>query len=140
MGSRIKFLRRYGGLQSLVEAKGNYEIRIFWVFEDREKGQDGWISAKNCASSLFRHLKIIWIPKKQNACRGIRTRDGPTEGLDDLHYAIKSLVTTESNWIIKFFRVTENVIYFTIYGKLVLSRKRKIQRKFFLIDFDKKNI
>ena len=37
MGSRIKFLLRYGGLQSLVEAKGNDEIRIFGVFEDVKK-------------------------------------------------------------------------------------------------------
>ena len=62
------------------------------------------------------------------------------EGLDDLHYAIKSLNTTESNWIIMFFTMTENVIYFTIYGKLVLSRKRKNHRKFFLLDLEKKNI
>ena len=35
---RIKFLFSYGGLQTLVEAKGNYEIRIFGVIEDVEKG------------------------------------------------------------------------------------------------------
>ena len=35
---RIKFLDRYGGYQILVEAKGNYEIRIFGVIEDVEKG------------------------------------------------------------------------------------------------------
>ena len=35
---RIKFLKRYSGLKILVEAKGNYEIRIFGVIEDVEKG------------------------------------------------------------------------------------------------------
>ena len=63
-----------------------------------------------------------------------------TKVLDDLHYATKSLNTTESNWIIMFFRMTGNVINFTIYGKLVLSRKPKIHQEFFLFDFDKKYI
>ena len=45
----------------------------------------------------FCPLKIIWISKKQNASGGIRTREGSTEGLDGLHYAIKSLGTAESN-------------------------------------------
>ena len=70
----------------------------------------------------------------------IRTRDVATEGLDDLRYAIKSLDVAESNWNIIFFRMTENVIYFTIYGSLVLSRKLKIHRKIFLLDFYKKYI
>ena len=88
-------------------------------------------------SSLFDHLKIILILKKIKCVSGNRTRDVLAEGLDDRHYAIKSLNKTESNWSIMFFRMTENVIYFTIYGKLVLTRKRKIYQKFLLLDFDK---
>ena len=60
---------------------------------------------------------------------GIRTRDVATEGLDDLRYAIKSLDIAKSNWDLLFLRMTENVIYFTIYGSLVLCRKLKIHRK-----------
>ena len=67
----------------------------------------------------------------------IRTHESLTDGLDDRHYGIKSLNETESNWTIMFFRMTENVIYFTIYGKLVLTKKRKIYQKFLLLDFDK---
>ena len=138
--SRIKFHSQYWGFQIFMSISVNDEIRIFVVIRDVKNAQDGQIFAKSCASSLFRHFKIIQIPKKQNASSGIRTREGPTEGLDDLHYAIKSLNTTESNWIIMFFRMTENVINFTIYGKLVLSRKPKIHQEFFLFDFDKKYI
>ena len=58
------------------------------------------------------------------------------EGLGDLHYAIKSLDKTASNWILILFRMTEIVIYLTICGKLVLSRKLKINR-IFLLDFTK---
>ena len=36
--------------------------------------------------------------------------------------------------------MNENVIYFTIYGKLVLFRKLKINRNIFLFDLNKKYI
>ena len=83
-------------------------------------------------------LKLSRFRKKQNAITGNRTRDGFAQRLDDLHYAIKSLDTTESNWILILFRMTETVIYFTICGNLVLSRKLKIHRKIFLLNFYKK--
>ena len=38
MGSRIKYHRNAKGPEISVEAKGNYETRIFGVIEDAEKG------------------------------------------------------------------------------------------------------
>ena len=58
------------------------------------------------------------------------------EGLDVLHYAIKSLITSLFYYFIQFFDITNNVIYFTIYDKLMLSRKLKMYENNFLIDLD----
>ena len=57
-----------------------------------------------------------------------------------LHYAIRSLTVGVFNLNIKFLSWTETVIYFTIYEKLMLSRKLKISENKFLIDLDRKNI
>ena len=75
--------------------------------------------------------------RKKYAPGEIRTREGSAEGLDNLHYAIKSLDNTASNWILNLYRMTEIVIYFTICGKLVLSRKLKINLEIFLLDLTK---
>ena len=87
-------------------------------------------------SSLFMHLKIIKILKKQNASSGIRTHIVSVEGFEVLHYAIKSLGTSQSYQIIYFVEMTGNVIYFTINGKLVLSSKLKIRQNKFLVGSD----
>ena len=60
---------------------------------------------------------------KTNFGHGIRTRTVCTEGLDCLQYAIKSFGTRKSILIINFLSINENVIYFAIYEKLMLSRK-----------------
>ena len=44
--------------------------------------------------------------------------------------------TPSSRKSIIFLSMTESVIYFTIYGKLMLSRKLKIRRNNFLVDLD----
>ena len=70
-------------------------------------------------SSLFGHFKIIQISKKQNAYRGIRTRNGVTKGLGVLHYAIMLLDIGLFYQFIYILSMTGNVIYFTIYDKLI---------------------
>ena len=64
-------------------------------------------------SSLCYQSKIIQISKKQNAYSGNRTHNVHVEGLDGLYCPIKPLGI----------KMTENVIYLTIYDKLMLSRK-----------------
>ena len=58
------------------------------------------------------------------------------EGFEVLHYAIKSLGTSQSYQIIYFVEMTQNVIYFTINGKLVLSSKLRIRQNKFLVGSD----
>ena len=91
-------------------------------------------------SSLFERFKIILILKKQNASKEIRTHNVSMEAQKDLHYAIRSMTGGIFNLNIKFLSLTETVIYFTIYDKLMLSRKLKNSENKFLIDLDRKNI
>ena len=123
---RIKYHLLYWGYKIFMSISVNDEIKIFGVIKDAENAWDGQIFAKRCASSLFGHLKIIQISKKQNAYTGIRTRDVYLETYKDLHYAIKSLVSGQFNQFIKSVDMTETVIYFTIYDKFILSRTLKI--------------
>ena len=53
--------------------------------------------------------------EKTKGVSGIRTRDVSGEGIDLLHYAIMSLERSLFNQIIKYFGITETVIYFTVY-------------------------
>ena len=62
------------------------------------------------------------------------------EAHKDLHYATKSLLTSQFNWSIKFLSLTKTVTYFTIYDQLTISKKLKIWLYNFLIDLDRKII
>ena len=116
MGSRIKFGLILKDRRSLNPSRFKSDFGIVTVFKFVEKDERYLIFQETSRSSLFGPLKIIWISKKQNASGGIRTREGWMEGLDSLHYAIKSLATIESNCLLMFFRTTATVIYSTIYG------------------------
>ena len=110
---RIKFHRHYGRyvlLGSTPLVIGTQPIQL--------NCQPGIQKSKSQLVALFWHFKIIQISKKQNAHGRIRTHDGVTEGLDVLHYAIKSLVASLIFQVINIFSMTGNVIYFTIYDKL----------------------
>ena len=91
-------------------------------------------------SSLFWNFKNIWISKKTKRCTGIRTRSVFVEAHKDLHYAIESSVSSQFNKNINFLSPTKTVIYFTIYDKLIKSRKLKVWYYNFLINLDRKNI
>ena len=54
------------------------------------------------------------------------------EGLEDHHYAIKSSIASQFNWIMYFLSTNEIVIYFTIYENMMLSRRLKIRLNYFL--------
>ena len=86
----------------IVSSLGKYGIIPFWPFQN--------------------NLDF----EKTKGVTGTRTRDIGAEGLDVLHYAIRSLETRLFYWIIIFFDINEIVIYFTIHDKFVLSRKLKI--------------
>ena len=68
---------------------------------------------------FFDILKLPRFRKKQNAYSRIRTRNAVTEELDVLHYAILSLNTSLFFQFINILSMTGNVIYFTIYDKLM---------------------
>ena len=138
MGSRIKNHYRYARFYIFLSSTVNYETRIFGVIGGSEKGQDGQISSETVGSSLFDPFKIIRISKKQNAYCRIRTRDDLLEGLEDHHYAIKSSIASQFNWIMYFLSTNEIVIYFTIYENMMLSRRLKIRLNYFFNDFDRK--
>ena len=87
---------------------------------------------RNCAyhsKPIARNSKIIVSTGEKNASSGIRTHKARRK--------VSMISTTPpSRWSQRnpigfycFFRMAENVIYFTIYGKLVLFRMRKIRNK-----------
>ena len=83
-------------------------------------------------------LKLSEFRKKRNAYCRIRTHNDLLEGLEDHHYAIKSSIASQFNWIMLFLSTNEIVIYFTIYENMMLSRRLKIRLNYFFNDFDRK--
>ena len=115
----------------LSQGLPKYDSSTQGVFRGREKDWRCQILLPVTASSLFGHFEIIQISKKTKRVTGNRTRDVATEGLDVLHYAIRSLKTSIFYWIIIFLGITDTVTYLTIYDKFMLSRKIQKLRKYF---------
>ena len=122
----IKIHQRYSRLQISSDCVRQYNFRTQGVFKGVEKDWLCQILLQVTASSFFGHFKNIQILKKQKASDGNRTRHVFVIAHKGLHYAIESSVTRQFNQIIKLLSITKTVIYFTIYGKLMLSRKLTI--------------